>query len=517
MSPQTSDNDLLQRFIADDQEAFAVLVARHHGVVRAACARQAMPGESDDCVQAVFLVLARRPTAALRAGNLPGWLVRAAWFVCRHSRRAAVRRHQAEHDAAQLSATAPAGPVPESEALAQLDDCLQRLPARQRAAVTLHYLAGQSADEVATSLGISRDNAYQLLSRGLAGLRGLLARRGVALSVAALGALLGGQAQAATSSGIIATLSASPSPTATALAHGAMTAMTIATATPFALAAGLLLAVGLTTSALTAEHAPPVAPPPALTAPVAASAVTPPAVAGQQADDTAWRRAIEAQLQQEITLDFQDQDLAEVVSFLHKVTNANIIVYPMVIAAAPPPITLKVDKMQLKFVLAFIMKLTSLDYTLRDGAIFIAPADIIAESKPPAAPAGVRITSGAHLEGAPLALRDRLAQRVTFDFQDTPSDDVFQFLRQVSGVNIVIAPAFATRARTVTLRVLDMPLKDALSWLAELQAIAITAEDGALYVSAPADAPVQPAGTAGAGASAAGAAAVPAQPTGVAF
>ena len=92
-------------------------------------------------------------------------------------------------------------------------------------------------------------------------------------------------------------------------------------------------------------------------------------------EDPAWRKDIQNQLEAEITLDFQDQDLAEVVNFLQKVTNATIILDPKVTAAAPPPITLKVDKMKLSNVLAFIMKLTSLSFTLRDEAIYISNAE----------------------------------------------------------------------------------------------------------------------------------------------
>ena len=98
-------------------------------------------------------------------------------------------------------------------------------------------------------------------------------------------------------------------------------------------------------------------------------------VRGLQGDDQLWRKDLQNQLEQEITLDFQDQDLSEVVSFLQKVTNANIVLDPKVIAAAPPPITLKVDKMKLRYVLDFIMKLTSLSYTLRDEAIYISNAE----------------------------------------------------------------------------------------------------------------------------------------------
>ena len=98
-------------------------------------------------------------------------------------------------------------------------------------------------------------------------------------------------------------------------------------------------------------------------------------VRGNQGEDQAWRKDIKNQLEQEITLDFEDKDLGEVVSFLQKVTNANIVLDPKVLAANPPPITLKVERMKLKYVLDFIMKLTALNYTLRDEAIYISNAE----------------------------------------------------------------------------------------------------------------------------------------------
>jgi DNA-directed RNA polymerase specialized sigma24 family protein len=79
-----TDFDLLSRWLGGDSEAFAVLAVRHHGLVTAACRRQAPPGESEDCVQAVFLLLMRKPAAAARAPALEAWLQRVTYFA--HSR-----------------------------------------------------------------------------------------------------------------------------------------------------------------------------------------------------------------------------------------------------------------------------------------------------------------------------------------------------------------------------------------------------------------------------------------------
>ena len=97
-------------------------------------------------------------------------------------------------------------------------------------------------------------------------------------------------------------------------------------------------------------------------------------VQGLQEENEAWRKEINSQLEQEVTLDFQDHDLVDVLAFLQRITNVNIVLDPKVVAASPPPVTLRVEAMKLRYVLEFIMKLTNLSYTLRDEAIYISSA-----------------------------------------------------------------------------------------------------------------------------------------------
>ncbi len=83
------------------------------------------------------------------------------------------------------------------------------------------------------------------------------------------------------------------------------------------------------------------------------------------------------------------------------------------------------------------------------------------------------------------ALKDRLEQRVTFEFQDQPFEEVVAFLRQVTGVNIIVAPTVATVAGggTVTLKVKDMRFGDALKWILELTSLKMALQDQAIYIS----------------------------------
>jgi len=388
-----TDSALLRSWLAGDREAFAVIVARHHGLVQAACRRQAPPTEVDDCVQAVFLILARKPGSAARAPVLAAWLQRVSWFVCRTAKRSVRRRRQAEREAAQ-AVSSDGG---RNEALEHLDDCLLKLPARQREAVVLHYLAGKPAEEVAASLGTSRDNAYQLISRGLNALRSLLERRGIAVASAALLSLLAAEAQAAGASApaaVLATITTAPSTGAAAIAQGAQTAMTITALSPIAAAAGLVLAAGVLSVALAAEQpvdpntAPrqttPIATTPAATTPAAGPARqgVPGGVANPSSQVPGTTRAsgpnaaptqtglngaptpspLAVNLAKEITLDFQDTPLTDAVTFIKRASGVDFIVEPAEIAYAT--VTLKVDKMQVGKVLGMMEQLNGLTHSI---------------------------------------------------------------------------------------------------------------------------------------------------------
>ena len=75
-------------------------------------------------------------------------------------------------------------------------------------------------------------------------------------------------------------------------------------------------------------------------------------VTGQE--ESAWRQKIEYQLDQKLTLEFLDNDIAEVVTFLQQNTNVNIVLDPEVLADDPGAITMTVADMQLRNVLILL-------------------------------------------------------------------------------------------------------------------------------------------------------------------
>jgi len=90
--------------------------------------------------------------------------------------------------------------------------------------------------------------------------------------------------------------------------------------------------------------------------------------------------------------------------------------------------------------------------------------------------------------GMSPAIAAKLNQRVTLDFQDAPLTDVVDFLRSVSHINIVVAPAVMLSAPAITLKAKDMSLGNTLHWLTKLSNTHMGFIHGALFLS---DQPVQ--------------------------
>jgi hypothetical protein len=130
-----------------------------------------------------------------------------------------------------------------------LDEELNRLPARYRAAVVVCYLQGKTNSEAARLLRCPAGTVKSRLSRARDLLRARLARRGVALSAGLLAAVLAERAAAAVPRGLVraavqttvlAAAGKAPAPAAS-LADGVLKAMFV---TKFKVATAVLLVLG---------------------------------------------------------------------------------------------------------------------------------------------------------------------------------------------------------------------------------------------------------------------------------
>jgi RNA polymerase sigma factor (sigma-70 family) len=195
---ELTDRQLLARFATQrDETAFATLVRRHGPLVLGVCRRVlGHEQQAEDAFQAVFLILARK--AALRwQDSIGNWLYGVAYRVARKERTRAARRRRCERQP-------PVLPEPEAppeaawrELAAILDEELHRLPGECRSALLLCYLEGLTRDQAARQLGWSLRTLDRRLERGRELLRARLIGRGLTLSAALLGTVLGRSATAA--------------------------------------------------------------------------------------------------------------------------------------------------------------------------------------------------------------------------------------------------------------------------------------------------------------------------------
>lgn len=186
--PTVADAELLAQYrSARTDEAFAQMVARHHGMVYRTCLRLlGNSADAEDATQAVFLVLAQR--ADTIRDLLAGWLHKVARDVAIELLRSRERRVRREKVAASGRTDAQAAELPDLRE--ELDTALLRLPERLREAVVLRYLEGRGQEEAATLAGCPRGTLSRRASEGIERLRTILARRGTVLASTALVAYL---------------------------------------------------------------------------------------------------------------------------------------------------------------------------------------------------------------------------------------------------------------------------------------------------------------------------------------
>lgn len=213
-NPASSDECQLLREYARDrsQAAFREIVRRHIDLVYR-CALRRVGGDAhlaEDVTQQVFVAMARQ------ADSLSAGVVPAAWlFTCtrnvaaqlvRTERRRRVRENQAELMKAILTET---NAEPDWEKLRPvLEEAIDLLGERDREAVVLRFFEDRTFADVGAQLQLSENAARMRVDRALDKLHGLLARRGIQSTAAALAVGLSGHLVGAAPAGLAATVAA---------------------------------------------------------------------------------------------------------------------------------------------------------------------------------------------------------------------------------------------------------------------------------------------------------------------
>ena len=263
MNSMTDDVELLRRYARDSsQDAFAELVRRHVDLVySAALPRVGRDSHlAEDITQRVFSDLARQAGTLSIRSSLAGWLYTRARFIASDVVRSERRRRHREEQAQLMSELSLGEPSAASwdRLRPVLEQTVEELKPEDRNAVLLRFFEHRPFADIGALLGLSEDAAQKRVHRSAEKLRGLLARRGVTSTAAALALVLAGQTAVAAPAGLAGRITKSALtalPPASAPALGILQLMSTTKAVSLAAAALLVAALGIDTHEILAEQA----------------------------------------------------------------------------------------------------------------------------------------------------------------------------------------------------------------------------------------------------------------------
>ena len=255
------DTALLQEYARTGAEtAFATLVERQVGLVYSAAFRQVRdPQHAEDVTQAVFIVLARKAAQVARHPGLSGWLLQTTRYAANAHIRSNMRRVRREQEAAMQSDLNDSSPDVWAQLEPHLDEALASLGATDRAVLALRYFENKTSAEIGHALKLNEEAAKKRANRALDKLRKFFTKRGMTLTAGAIAtAVLANSAQAAPAglaravavTAIAKGTAAAPASTL-AIVKGTLKIMAWAKVkTAFFVGAGILLATGTGTVAI---------------------------------------------------------------------------------------------------------------------------------------------------------------------------------------------------------------------------------------------------------------------------
>jgi RNA polymerase sigma factor (sigma-70 family) len=247
----TDSQRLLVDYAANGSEpAFRELVSRYLDLVYSTAVRL-VGGDThlaQDVAQTVFVDLARKARTLPRNVMLGGWLHRHTCFVSSKIIRGERRRQVRERQAVAMNEQQDYSEANLAQVTPVLDEAINQLGAEDRIAILLRFFEQRDLRSVGEVLGSSENAAQKRVSRALEELRGLLKKRGIAFSAAALGTALAGEAVTAAPAGLAVTISSAALAGAAAGTGTTLTLLKLMTMTQLKLGIGALVIVGAVTT-----------------------------------------------------------------------------------------------------------------------------------------------------------------------------------------------------------------------------------------------------------------------------
>jgi RNA polymerase sigma factor (sigma-70 family) len=125
-------------------------------------------GEAEDCYQETWIAALQAYPRLRGDSNLRGWIFTVAHRKALDHLRAAHRRAEPVGDALERAAGAAGA---QADGLPEIWASVRALPAKQRTAIALRFLAGSSHAEIAAVMGSSEEAARRNVHEGLKRLR----------------------------------------------------------------------------------------------------------------------------------------------------------------------------------------------------------------------------------------------------------------------------------------------------------------------------------------------------------
>lgn len=190
-TPDQLDRELLASYVREaDQQAFALLVRRHAGLVMGVCRRSSRDSHhAEDAFQATFMVFAKNARKVRDPDALSSWLHGVAYRTSLRLNRKTTRQLSDNLNEEQMVVSDdPFEKLTSKFANQKTDEELHRLPEQLRTPMILRYLSGKNNAEIADHLGLSVSAVEGRLKRAKSKLRARLMRHGISVGavVAAL-------------------------------------------------------------------------------------------------------------------------------------------------------------------------------------------------------------------------------------------------------------------------------------------------------------------------------------------
>ena len=183
MATPSSDQQLVDRLRAGDENAFAELVRRYHRLMlRVARGYVRTDAVAEEVVQEAWLAVVRGIERFEGRASFKTWLLR---IVANHAMTSGAKEARSVAVEPSVSAdhfvpegepgagawSTPPEPWPEDQLLADetravIDRAIEALPPLQRAVVSMRDIEGMSSEEVQAALDVSAGNQRVLLHRG---------------------------------------------------------------------------------------------------------------------------------------------------------------------------------------------------------------------------------------------------------------------------------------------------------------------------------------------------------------